>query len=219
MLDESPATAGDRALEPFATVEGAMVSARASNPALAEELALVLASAESSAVRAQVGRQVVVTREAWGRVRALANDPLLAVFRQAALGARPMPVHPRMRATWEPARMALAKSLRRDGSVRDVIAYGTANGQITVDEDGDGVGQVTRVPVNVDELAGLAKDTGGTAYTAESAKDLKKVYDQLGSTVGYQKEQKDVAFRFVGLSLVVLLVAAALSLRWFSRLP
>jgi len=99
------------------------------------------------------------------------------------------------------------------------IAYGTANGQITVDEDGDGVGQVTKVPVNVDELAGLAKDTGGTAYTAESAKDLKKVYDRLGSTVGYQKEQKDVAFRFVGLSLVVLLVAAALSLRWFSRLP
>jgi maltose-binding protein MalE len=116
--------AGDRALEPFATVEGAMVSARASNPALAESLALDLASVESSAVRAQVGRQVVVTREAWGRVTALANDPLLAVFRQAALGARPMPVHPRMRATWEPARMALAKSLRRDGSVRDALNEG-----------------------------------------------------------------------------------------------
>lgn len=116
--------AGDRALEPFATVEGAMVSARASSPTLAENLALYLASAESSAVRAQVGRQVVVTREAWGRVTALANDPLLAVFRQAALGARPMPVHPRMRATWEPARMALAKSLRRDGSVRDALNEG-----------------------------------------------------------------------------------------------
>ena len=68
-----------------------MVSARATNPALAEDLALDLASVEASAVRAQVGRQVVVTREAWGRVTALANDPLLAVFRQAALGARPMP--------------------------------------------------------------------------------------------------------------------------------
>ena len=99
------------------------------------------------------------------------------------------------------------------------IAYGTANGQITVDEDGDGVGQVTKVPVNVEELAGLAKETGGIAYTAESAKDLKSVYKKLGSTVGFQKEQKDVAFRYVGLSLVVLMIAAALSLRWFSRLP
>lgn len=99
------------------------------------------------------------------------------------------------------------------------IAYGTPNGQITVDEDGDGVGQVTRVPVNVDELAGLAKGTGGTAYTAESAKDLRSVYAKLGSTVGFQKEQKDVAFRFVGISLAVLVLAAALSLRWFSRLP
>ena len=99
------------------------------------------------------------------------------------------------------------------------IAYGTPDGEIVVDQDGNGVGQRTKVPVNVDELAGLAKDTGGTAYTAESAKDLKKVYERLGSTVGYQKEQKDVAFRYVGLSLVVLLVAAALSLRWFSRLP
>lgn len=99
------------------------------------------------------------------------------------------------------------------------IAYGTPNGQITVDEDGDGVGQVTRVPVNVAELAGLAKGTGGTAYTAESATDLRSVYAKLGSTVGFQKEQKDVTFRFVGVSLLVLVLAAALSLRWFSRLP
>ena len=116
--------AGGRALEPYATVEGAMVSARATEPRLAEALALSLASAESAALRARVGRQVVVTREAWARDTALANDPLLAVFRQAALSARPMPVHPHMRAAWEPARMALAKSLRRDGTVRDALNEG-----------------------------------------------------------------------------------------------
>ncbi|MFM7069125.1 MAG: VWA domain-containing protein [Actinomycetes bacterium] len=99
------------------------------------------------------------------------------------------------------------------------IAYGTPNGQITVDEDGDGVGQVTRVPVNVRELAGLAQGTNGRAYAAESATDLREVYKKLGSTVGYQRERSDVAFRFVGASLIVLLVAAGLSLRWFSRLP
>jgi Ca-activated chloride channel homolog len=99
------------------------------------------------------------------------------------------------------------------------IAYGTPNGQILVDEDGDGIGQLVRVPVNVEELRGLAEGTGGTAYTAESASDLEQVYDNLGSTIGVEQEPRDVSFRFVGAGLVLMLVAAGASLRWFSRLP
>ena len=99
------------------------------------------------------------------------------------------------------------------------IAYGTQEGEITVDTDGDGVGQPTRVPVNVEELRGLAEGTGGTAYTAESASDLRSVYSELGSTIGYDETSQDVTYRFVGLGLVLLLVAAGFSLRWFSRLP
>lgn len=105
------------------------------------------------------------------------------------------------------------------GVAVSTIAYGTPDGEILVDEDGDGVGQLTPVPVNVEELRGLAEGTGGTAYTAESASDLRSVYDQLGSTIGYEEEQQDVAYRFVGLGLVMMLVAAGFSLRWFSRLP
>ena len=99
------------------------------------------------------------------------------------------------------------------------IAYGTPDGEIVVDQDGNGVGQRTKVPVNVDELRSLAEGTGGTAYTAESANDLKSVYSELGSTVGYDEERTDVSYRFVGLGLVFLLIASAFSLRWFSRLP
>jgi Ca-activated chloride channel family protein len=99
------------------------------------------------------------------------------------------------------------------------IAYGTPDGEITVDQDGNGVGQRTKVPVNVEELRSLADGTGGAAYTAESAQDLESVYSQLGSTIGYEEEDRDVTFRFVGAGLVLLLIAAALSLRWFSRLP
>ncbi len=99
------------------------------------------------------------------------------------------------------------------------IAYGTADGQIMVDEDGDGVGQLTPVPVNVEELRALAEGTGGRAFTAESASDLRTVYEELGSTIGFEEEQKDVAYRFVGAGLAMMLVAAGFSLRWFSRLP
>ena len=99
------------------------------------------------------------------------------------------------------------------------IAYGTPDGEITVDQDGNGVGQRTRVPVNVEELRSLAEGTGGTAYTAESATDLQSVYSELGSTVGYDEEETDISYRFVGVGLLLLLVAGGLSLRWFSRLP
>ncbi len=105
------------------------------------------------------------------------------------------------------------------GVAVSTIAYGTPGGEILVDEDGDGVGQLTPVPVNVDELRLLAEETGGTAYTAESASDLRSVYDQLGSSIGFEEEQEDVAERFVAIGLVLMLIAAGLSLRWFSRLP
>jgi Ca-activated chloride channel homolog len=108
---------------------------------------------------------------------------------------------------------------KKAGVAVSTIAYGTADGEITVDTDGDGIGQRTKVPVNVEELKGLAEGTGGTAYTAESAQDLQSVYSKLGSTVGYDEKDQDVTFRFVGIGLVVLLLAAGLSLRWFSRLP
>jgi Ca-activated chloride channel homolog len=105
------------------------------------------------------------------------------------------------------------------GVAVSTIAYGTPNGQILVDEDGDGIGQLVRVPVNVEELRELAEGTSGAAYTAESASDLEQVYDNLGSTIGVEQEPRDVSFRFVGAGLVLMLVAAGASLRWFSRLP
>lgn len=116
--------AGGRALEPFATVEGVMLSSQARDPAAALDLARSLADVDAATLRARVGRQVVVTRAVWERAADIAQDPLLSTFRAAAMGARPMPVHPRMRATWEPARMALAKALRRDGTVRAALEEG-----------------------------------------------------------------------------------------------
>lgn len=98
------------------------------------------------------------------------------------------------------------------------IAYGTPDGTIVVDEFGDGNGQLTRVPVNVQELAGLAEGTGGQAYTAESASDLSSVYSDLGSSIGYELELTEVGDRFVLIAIVTMIAAAAASLRWSDRL-
>ncbi|MCB1272755.1 MAG: VWA domain-containing protein [Microthrixaceae bacterium] len=101
----------------------------------------------------------------------------------------------------------------------NTIAYGTPDGVITIDEDGDGVGQTAPVPVNTTELAGLAEETGGVARTAGSAGDLEQVYEDFGSSIGYDEEPTDISYKFAGAALAVLTVGAVLSLWWLQRLP
>ncbi|MBI5514500.1 MAG: extracellular solute-binding protein [Deltaproteobacteria bacterium] len=105
--------AGGRRMEPYATVEGAYLSSRARNPEGARALVELLVSVEGARERALAGREVVATSAAWSDPE-LARDERLAVFREAALTARPMPVRPTMRAAWEPAHRALLKVLRGD---------------------------------------------------------------------------------------------------------
>ncbi len=116
-------SAGGRPMEPYATVEGAMLSSHAHDAVAAMELAVFLTSAESARVRARIGHQVVSTEAAWDDPT-LANDPLLSTFRAAARTARPMPTHPNMRAAWEPARQALVKALRGDRSPAEALLEG-----------------------------------------------------------------------------------------------
>jgi Ca-activated chloride channel family protein len=93
------------------------------------------------------------------------------------------------------------------------IAYGTPNGVVT---GGDG----REVPVPVDEaaLARLAGDTGGTAYSAASGDELRAVYDDIGSSIGWRTEPRELTPYLAALAFLLSLTAAALSLRWFARL-
>ena len=57
------------------------------------------------------------------------------------------------------------------------------------------------------------------AFTAATEEELKAVYADIGSSVGYTTEQRDITTTFVGASMLVLFAAAVLSQLWFSRLP
>jgi Ca-activated chloride channel family protein len=95
------------------------------------------------------------------------------------------------------------------------IAFGTADGVIDLpNQDGP-----IPVPVNPAALAKVANATNGTAFTAATGNELKRVYEDIGSSVGYTTELKDITGTFVGVSLLILFVCAALSQLWFSRLP
>jgi Ca-activated chloride channel family protein len=93
------------------------------------------------------------------------------------------------------------------------IAFGTQNGQIVID------GEIVPVAVNEQALAEIADESGGTFHTAVTEQELAEVYENIGSSIGFVTEEQDIAFRFVTIALFPLLLAAGLSLLWFSRLP
>jgi len=80
-------------------------------------------------------------------------------------------------------------------------------------------GQLVPVPVDEQTLATLAQDTNGHAYTARTSNELNQVYDDIQSSIGFRTESREITQYLAALALLLGLVAAALSLRWFSRLP
>ena len=83
------------------------------------------------------------------------------------------------------------------------IAFGTDEGFIEL--EGDRVA----VPVNHEQLQGIAEGTGGSYYEAASAEELSSVYRDLGSQIGYTVERREITTWFVGIGLLFAFAAAA----------
>jgi Ca-activated chloride channel family protein len=99
------------------------------------------------------------------------------------------------------------------------VALGTAQGTITVPRPGDAGGTETRqVPPDPRSLAEVARASGGKTYAAADASKLSDVYKSLGSLLGTKNEKRQITAGFAGGALVLLLLGAAMSLRWFGRL-
>ena len=95
------------------------------------------------------------------------------------------------------------------------IAFGTDHGEIVVPQE------PLPVPVPVDKAAlqEIADRTGGSFFTAATGSELEKVYANIGSSIGFDVEQREISSWFVGAALLALIATAAMSLAWFNRLP
>ncbi len=89
------------------------------------------------------------------------------------------------------------------------VALGTASGTLP---NGDAV------PPDTTTLQEIATRSGGQAFTAVDTNALSAVYKKLGSEVAMKKQPREVTAGFAGGAAILLLLASALSLRWFRRL-
>ncbi len=93
------------------------------------------------------------------------------------------------------------------------IAFGTDAGTIEYE------GESLPVPVNQEDLAAIADATGGATFEAATGEQLRGVYEDIGSSIGFTEEEREVGERFTAGAFAAALLASALSLAWSSRLP
>ncbi|WP_150245550.1 VWA domain-containing protein [Nocardiopsis quinghaiensis] len=93
------------------------------------------------------------------------------------------------------------------------IAFGTGAAMIEIDG--------YQVPADIDKeaLRGLAQDTGGYFYEAESETELNEVYRNIGSSLGTEVVHEEIVTRFVLVAIILSMATAVTSLLWFQRLP
>jgi Ca-activated chloride channel family protein len=109
--------------------------------------------------------------------------------------------------------MSAATTAKQAGVPVSTIAFGTDSG--TVDLPGYGP---QPVPADKTTLRAVAEATGGTFHTAASAEELRSVYSNIGSQIGFTTEHKVIAWRFLVVGLLFTVAAAAAALLWSGRL-
>ncbi|MFJ9553652.1 VWA domain-containing protein [Nocardiopsis sp. NPDC101807] len=93
------------------------------------------------------------------------------------------------------------------------IAFGTGAAMIEID------GYQVPADIDKDALRGLAQDTEGHFYEAESETELDEVYENIGSSLGTELVHEEIVTRFVLVAIILGLATALTSLLWFQRLP
>jgi Ca-activated chloride channel family protein len=96
------------------------------------------------------------------------------------------------------------------------VVLGTPNG--TVAEKRGNRTVTVPVPPNPQQLAEIARVSGGQAFTATNAQGLDTVYERLGAQLGHKKVKHEMTASFTGGGLALLLTGSVASLAWFGRL-
>jgi Ca-activated chloride channel family protein len=92
------------------------------------------------------------------------------------------------------------------------IAFGTANGIVHVQ------GRFIPVPADPDTMAAVAEATNGSFFEADSSDELEEVYEDIGTRVGFDIEQREASGSVLATSTILLVSALGLGLLWNGRL-
>ena len=110
-----------------------------------------------------------------------------------------------------PLSQAIAAAKKAQVSV-STIAFGTETGTVSIQ------GHVQAVPDDPVALKSIADGTGGSFHTAASVEELRSVYADIGSQIGYTTVHRDISWRFMLTGLLFLFAAGGAAMLWSGRL-
>jgi Ca-activated chloride channel homolog len=116
--------------------------------------------------------------------------------------------------TTSPDPLEAAQTAADRGVRIHTVGIGSAAGSILEIE-----GYSIRSRLDEETLQQISRLTDGTYYNAENEQELLAVYNNLNPQLVIKPEEMEVTAVLAGLSIVILLIGAAFSLVWLSRLP
>jgi Ca-activated chloride channel homolog len=111
---------------------------------------------------------------------------------------------------------AVARQAAGDKVPIYTVALGTPNGVLP---NPDPLAPPVAVPPDPQLMQEIARLSGGRAFDAQTADELSSIYKHLGSRLGSVTRKREVTAALAAGGLALLLLAAAGSTRWASRLP
>jgi Ca-activated chloride channel family protein len=63
----------------------------------------------------------------------------------------------------------------------------------------------------------IARTSEGQFFTAATGRQLREVYERLGSRLGHRKESREITDLFAGGAAALMLAGSGLSLLWFRK--
>jgi Ca-activated chloride channel homolog len=116
-----------------------------------------------------------------------------------------------------PGPLAAARQAKADHIPVYTISLGTSHGTIPIKKK-NGQTVTAPVPVSSQELAQIARASGGTAFTAANSARASAIYQRLAVQLGHKKVKREITADVAGGGLVLLLVGGAMTLMWFGRI-
>jgi Ca-activated chloride channel homolog len=120
--------------------------------------------------------------------------------------------------TTGPEPLEIARRARELRVPVNTVALGTTDATVTL-SDRLGTTRNVRVPPDRRTLRRIADVTGGQYFGAADQDELQKIYDRLGSRIGFRQEEREVTAAFAAGGLGLMLAGGLLSMMWFGRLP
>jgi len=114
--------------------------------------------------------------------------------------------------------MEAAERARALGVPVFTIALGTPEGVVEIPDD-FGQRRLVRVPPDYDTLRSIARVTHGEYFYAPNEDELRRIYDEIGSRIGFEREQEELTVAFAAAALVLAAAAGATAFAWGNRFP